>query len=163
MELFEQKIIDSIRDHLLHNQQTLAVAESVTSGLLQLSMSAADKALYFFQGGITAYNLGQKARHLNVNPIQADSCHCVSERTSIEMAQNVCKLFSSDWGIGITGFATPVPESGKKMFAWFAIVHQGNLVASEKIEPSRKTPFDVQLEFCHLTLKKLNELLSANT
>ena len=78
-----------------------------------------------FQGGLTVYNLGQKCRHLGVNPIQALECNCVSDKVAVEMAISVCKLFTSDWGIAITGYSTPVPESDNKLFAYFAIAFQG--------------------------------------
>jgi PncC family amidohydrolase len=95
---------------LYERQQTVAVAESVTSGQLQTFLSLPDHAMDFFQGGITAYNLGQKTKHLNVDPIHAFACNCVSEKIAETMARNVMTQFNSDWGIGITGYASPVPE-----------------------------------------------------
>src|SRR4051794_20552902 len=106
---FEKNLINRIKDLLIQRHQTISVAESVTAGLLQLSLSSAENALDFFQGGITAYNLGQKARHLHIDPIYALSCNCVSDRIADMLALNVCDLFSSDWGIGITGYASAVP------------------------------------------------------
>lgn len=69
--LYNMSAINSIRDYVLENKQTLAVAESVTSGHLQAAISVAENASSFFQGGITAYNLGQKCRHLNIEPLHA--------------------------------------------------------------------------------------------
>lgn len=52
---------DPVRDHiktiLIERKQTVAVAESVTAGLLQVRLSLAENAREFFQGGITAYNV----------------------------------------------------------------------------------------------------------
>src|SRR4051812_38795900 len=109
--MFNLSVINSLKDALLAKQETISVAESVTSGLLQAAFSSAEKAMQIFQGGITTYNLGQKYRHLLVDPIHASACNCVSERVAQEMALHVCELFSSNWGIGITGYASPVPES----------------------------------------------------
>jgi nicotinamide-nucleotide amidase len=61
-------IIQSIGNILIERQQTVAVAESVTSGHIQSTLSTAADAARFFQGGITTYNLGQKSRHLHVEP-----------------------------------------------------------------------------------------------
>ena len=132
-QFFNSALIQKIRDGLIARQETIAVAESVTSGLLQLALSQAENAAEFYQGGITAYNLGQKSRHLIVEPIHALAFNSVSEKVAQEMALNVCSLFSSDWGMGITGYASPVPESENKLFAWYAIAHQDSIVVSKKI------------------------------
>jgi len=63
-----KKPLEHIKDYMLQHFETLAVAESVTSGHLQAAFSSADQATNFFQGGITAYNVGQKARQLCYKP-----------------------------------------------------------------------------------------------
>lgn len=129
----DQKTADFIRGQLLKNQETIAVAESVTGGLLQSAFASMQFALQFFQGGITVYNLGQKVKHLHIDPIYAQSCNCVSERIAKEMALNVCKAFHSTYGLGITGYDTPVPESGNRVFAYYAIAKNGTIVLFKKL------------------------------
>ncbi len=116
--MFDETVLHQIKDQLIRKNQTIAVAESVTAGLLQLALASAEEAVRFFQGGITAYNLGQKYKHLNVEPVHAELCNCVDRVVAVEMARNVTDLFRSDWGIAITGYATPVPESGHQLFAF---------------------------------------------
>src|SRR3982751_949315 len=108
--------INSVRDYMLLHNETIAVAESVTSGLLQAAFSQPGNAANFFQGGLTAYNLGQKFKHLNVEPIHAENCDCVSQIVADQMAKSVADHFQSDWGIGVTGYSTPVPESKNKLY-----------------------------------------------
>src|SRR5690349_20740357 len=105
----DSSLLDNIGQLLLSRQQTIAIAESVTAGLLQFHLSTATDAAKFFHGGITAYNVAQKFKHLDVEPIHALSCNCVSQKVADEMAMNVSHNFNSDWGIAITGYATPVP------------------------------------------------------
>jgi len=154
-QLFNNGIIQKIRDSLISRQETIAVAESVTSGLLQFALSQAENATEFYQGGITAYNLGQKSRHLNIEPIHALSLNSVSEKVAGEMALNVCSFFTSDWGIGITGYASPVPESENKLFAWYAIAWQDSIVISKKITPKKDEPFRIQQIYVTDVLKHL--------
>ena len=154
-QFFNSAVIQKIRDGLISRQETIAVAESVTSGLLQLALSQAENAAEFYQGGITAYNLGQKSRHLIVEPIHALSVNSVSEKVAGEMALNVCSLFSSDWGIGITGYASPVPESENKLFAWYVIAHHDRIVVSKKISPKKDEPFRIQQRYVTDVLKNL--------
>ena len=160
--LFNSKLINAIRKLLIERNETISVAESVTSGMLQLAFSTADNAIYFYQGGITTYNLGQKTRHLNIDPIYAKDCNCVSEKTVSEMALNVCKLFSSDWGIAVTGYASPVPESGNKLFAWYALAYHGEVIVIQKITLKNGNPFEIQLSYCSKILHSLHQLLNKN-
>src|ERR1700749_2919465 len=99
-DFFNKEALEVIGKKLLAQKETLATAESVTSGLLQAAVCTIPDASSFFQGGITAYNLYQKTRHLNINIGHALTCNCVSEKVSSEMARNVCALFSSHWGVG---------------------------------------------------------------
>src|ERR1700694_242986 len=144
-ELFDTGIINAIKDVLLMRKETLAVGESVTSGLLQSAFSQAEDAMKFFQGVLTPYTLGRKSRHLNIEPIHALSCNCVSDKVASGMALNSCLLFNSDWGLGITGFASPVPESGNEVFAWYAIAYRNELVLRKKLEAAKGEPLEVQL------------------
>ena len=114
--VYDEKSLGLIRDRLISSQQTLAVAESVSAGHLQAAFSAAPDANCFFQGGITTYNLGQKTRLLDVEPIHALACDCVSQEVTEQMARKICALFLSNYGIAITGYATPCPKKELKRF-----------------------------------------------
>jgi nicotinamide-nucleotide amidase len=158
--MYDQQIIAQIKDHMLGNHQTVSVAESVTSGHLQVALSSAENASKFFQGGITTYNLGQKSRHLKVEPIHAEACNCVSEKVAAEMALHVANLFSSDWGIGITGYAAPVPECNiDELFAYYAISHQGKLVDQNLVYAEKAEPIKVQIFYVDKILTAFNELI----
>ena len=152
-------IIQSIGNILIERQQSIAVAESVTSGNIQLELSTATDASKFFQGGITAYNLGQKTRHLHVDPISATACNCVAEHVDNEMALGVCRLFISDWGLSITGYASKVPESDNDLFAYYAIAYAGKIMQSGKIEPPDGKPAEIQSFYAKELLKELETLL----
>ena len=151
---------DIIKRHLVSNQETIAVAESVTAGQLQFQLSQATGAEEFFQGGITTYKIGQKCALLHVEPIHAKASNCVSERVAGQMALNVCNIFGSDWGIGITGYATPVPESGNKLYCFFAIAYRGDIKHAGKLTPSKSSPAKVQEMYAEKTLKALAELVA---
>ena len=57
---------------------TLAVAESLTCGNVQAHIGRVSGASNFFLGGITAYTLAQKVRHLGVDHDRAAVANCVS-------------------------------------------------------------------------------------
>lgn len=82
--LFDNKA-NEVAKVLIEKNETVAVAESVTSGYLQALISSALNAEQFYQGGITAYNIGQKDRHLSIEPVAAKNCNCVSEEVAKQM------------------------------------------------------------------------------
>jgi nicotinamide-nucleotide amidase len=104
---------------------TLAVAESVTSGRLQARIGAISGASHFFLGGITAYNLDEKVRHLGVNRETAAAVNCVSAEVAAQMARGSCELFGSDLALATTGYAEPSVEwNVPHPFAWYALAHR---------------------------------------
>ncbi len=121
--MYNVEIITAIKDHLINHKQTISVAESVSSGHLQAAFSIAKDASKFFQGGITAYNIGQKTKQLNVEPTCALECNCVSKSVAKEMAIGVADLFMSTYAISLTGYAAPEPEQNIEMpFTFYCIV-----------------------------------------
>jgi nicotinamide-nucleotide amidase len=130
--LFDNKA-NTIRSLLAERHETLAVAESVTAGYVQAILSSAEEATFFFQGGITTYNLGQKCKHLQIDPIEALKSNCVSAKVALQMSIGVQKLFMSDYGISITGYAAPLPEKGiHDIFAFVAATYKGEVLTLEK-------------------------------
>jgi len=148
--------LEIIRKKLLSKNETLGVAESVTAGNLQAAFSLAKGATEFFHGGLTAYNMGQKARHLHIDPILGEKTNCVSDKVVQGMALGACRFFSSNWGIGITGYAAPVPawHVNNKLFAWVSIAHNETIVLTQKIETPKK-PMDVVQQFYVKTVIEL--------
>jgi len=159
MKLFQEDDLKNIGKLLIEKNQTVAVAESVTSGLLQFAFGSIENASQFFHGGITAYNIGQKYKHLAVEPIHALSVNCVSQNVSNEMALQVTNLFKSNWGISITGYSSPAVESGNKLFAYYSIAFNNVLLQSDKLSASSNDPFEVQLFYVSTILKEIKKLL----
>ena len=156
------RAVNKARDFLIKNKQTIAVAESVTSGNIQAALARAKDASKFFQGGITAYNIGQKTRHLGIDPIHALECNCVSDIIAQQMAKKICDLFLADFGIGITGFASLAPEENiHELFAYISITHKDKLLITQKITPRKLTPYQVQLFYTNEAIKMLNSVMTA--
>ena len=115
---------DGLRRPLLLREPrlTLAVAESLTCGNLQSHIGRISGASNFFLGGITAYSLEQKVKHLGVDQALANECNCVSAVMAEQMARGAATLFGADIALATTGYAEPSPEQGVVVpFAWWAI------------------------------------------
>jgi nicotinamide-nucleotide amidase len=160
--MFDNNAIADMGKYLQGTGHTLAVAESVTAGLLQVSISTAMDAMKFFQGGITTYNIGQKTRHLGIDPIQALACNCVSRETAEDMALGVCKLFTAHWGIAVTGYATPVPESGNSLFAYAAFAHNGRIIYDFRMDEKPASPLEVQYNYVNRITRQFVLLAAKN-
>jgi PncC family amidohydrolase len=157
--LYDENVVNTIKDILSQRKQTIAVAESVTAGHLQAALSSAIEASQFFQGGITAYNLGQKCRHLQVDPITAEGCDCVSEEVARTMALHVNTLFTSHYSIAITGYAAKMPEKGmNELFAWYAIAFNNRLICSERLSTGKER-VEAQVDYTKQVLQKFLETL----
>ena len=160
---FYIKLANEAGQLLKKSDQTIAVAESVTAGQLQVSLSLADQAMDFFQGGITAYNLGQKSKHLGIDPINALCNDCVSEPIASKMASAVAALFNCNWGIGITGYASPVPEKNiEELFACYALTRDGVVLECKTIGAERMEPLAVRQFDTHHILGRLVHFLNNN-
>jgi nicotinamide-nucleotide amidase len=157
--LYDQDVINHIKDLLTTKKLTLSVAESATAGHLQAAFSSATEAAKFFQGGITAYNAGQKTKHLNIEPIAALEDDCVTEKVACEMALQANKMFISDYSIAITGYATKMPEKGlNDLFAFFAIAFKKEVVVVKKIT-TNKERVEAQIDYTMQVIKEFEKLL----
>ncbi len=106
-------------------RRTLAVAESLTCGRVQARIGMISGASEFFLGGITAYSLAQKVRHLGVARAEAEAVNCVSAAVAEQMARGVCALFGSELGVATTGYAEPSADwNVAEPFAWWAVAHR---------------------------------------
>ena len=108
---------------------TLAVAESVTCGLVQARIGAVSGASEYFLGGVTAYSLEQKVKLLGVDRAHAKRVNCVSREVAEQMARGACALFGSDLAVATTGYAEPFNSAQggpsthgmQAPFAWWAL------------------------------------------
>jgi nicotinamide-nucleotide amidase len=160
--IYNESTINAIKDIMVNKEETIAVAESVTAGHLQAAFSAGIEASKYFQGGITAYNLGQKARHLNVDPIFGNKVNCVAGKIADTMAIEVSKMFLSDYGVGITGYASIVPECEKEgIFAFFSLLYKGDIIKNGRITCIEKHPHEVQVDYTKQVIEEFYNALAA--
>lgn len=87
--------------------QTLAVAESCTGGLLGQRLTADAGASDYFLGGVIAYSNAAKQSLLGVPASTLDRWGAVSASTAIVMAAGVRLQFGASWGVSVTGIAGP--------------------------------------------------------
>lgn len=82
--------------------QTVAVAESLTGGMLAEMLTVAPGASAVFRGGVVTYASEVKHDLLGVDAERVISAECASQ-----MASGVRRLMGSDWALATTGVAGP--------------------------------------------------------
>ncbi|MDB5200594.1 MAG: CinA domain protein [Ferruginibacter sp.] len=154
--MFDKDLVAEVGASLFRRLDTLAVAESVTAGLLQAAMASAENASIFFQGGITVYNARQKYLHLDVDIHDALSSNSVSDAIAQKMALQAAKIFRSDWGIGITGYASALPgHDMDPLFANFAMSYKNEIIRAGVLTAHETEPAEVQTLYVNQVLAEL--------
>jgi len=101
--------------------ETLAVAESLTGGLLAAAIVDVPGASAVFRGGIVAYATDLKARLVGV-PEDALRNGAVAPEVAAALARGARERCGADWGLGTTGVAGPDPQDGQPVGTVFVAV-----------------------------------------
>ena len=144
-ETMESAVLDALRQR----GWTLALAESLTGGLIGSRLTAVPGASDVFRGGLVSYASDVKFDLLDVpeGPV-------VSEEAVTAMAQGAAKLLDADCAIAVTGVAGPDPLDGEDPgTVWMATLVNGEVEATKV-----KFPFDRERTRQFTTVSILNNL-----
>ncbi|MFC7218649.1 CinA family protein [Streptomyces polyrhachis] len=92
---------------------SLAVAESLTGGLLAGALTSVPGASRTFRGSITAYATDLKRDLLGVPGELLADRGAVDGEVARQMAAGVRWRLGADWGLSTTGVAGPEPQDGQ--------------------------------------------------
>ncbi|NBM17420.1 nicotinamide-nucleotide amidohydrolase family protein [Streptomyces sp. GC420] len=98
---------------LTERGQTLAVAESLTGGLVAAELTSVPGASKAFRGSVTAYATPLKERLLGVDGGLLAARGAVDAEVARQMAAGVRTALGADWGLATTGVAGPDPQDGQ--------------------------------------------------
>jgi PncC family amidohydrolase len=102
-----------VHDLLLASGATIAVAESLTGGLLGAELTSVPGSSATFLGGITAYASAAKTSLLGVSADLLALHGAVHPDVAAAMAHGVRARFGSTYAVGLTGVAGPDPQDGQ--------------------------------------------------
>jgi nicotinamide-nucleotide amidase len=103
----------SIVSRLAELGQTLAIAESLTGGMLAARITSVAGASRVFLGGIVAYSWAAKQSLLGVAAESLAAHGAVSELVAREMAEGVRSKLGATYALATTGNAGPTGEDDK--------------------------------------------------
>lgn len=102
-----------VQSALLRHGQTVAIAESLTGGLVAAALTDVPGASDVVRGGVVAYVNEVKAGVLAVPPSLLEEHGAVSAPCAEAMARGARALLGADWGLSTTGVAGPGPAEGR--------------------------------------------------
>ncbi|MFC1517360.1 CinA family protein [Candidatus Margulisiibacteriota bacterium] len=120
----EEKVANLLKKH----NHTVAVAESLTGGLISSRLTRMPGSSDFFVGGVVAYHTLVKVQQVGVDPKLIAKHGVVSEEVAMAMAEGIRSRLKTDIGLAATGVAGPDPLPGVPV----GTVWLGMSVAGEK-------------------------------
>ncbi|MFC4467523.1 CinA family protein [Streptomyces xiangluensis] len=102
--------------------ETLAVAESLTGGLVAAEITAVPGASKAFRGSVTSYATDVKQDLLGVDATLLEQRGAVDPQVAAQMAVGVRKVLGADWGLATTGVAGPETQDGQPVGTVFIAV-----------------------------------------
>ena len=107
---------------LVERHQTVAVAESLTGGLLAATLVEIPGVSAVFRGGLVVYATELKHTLAGVPQRLLDERGPVDPEVALALARGVRQRCGSDWGLATTGVAGPDPQDGKPVGTVFVAV-----------------------------------------
>lgn len=99
---------------LRESGHTIAVAESLTGGLVGSLLTDVSGSSDYFDRGVVAYSNEAKQTHLAVSREALDAHGAVSAPVAREMAAGVRDVAGTTWGLSTTGIAGPTGGTDEK-------------------------------------------------
>jgi nicotinamide-nucleotide amidase len=158
--LGEGNLEDAVLDQLKARGQTLAVAESMTGGLLASRLTAIPGASQVFLGGATVYSVAAKAALLGLDPAWLREVGTVSEACAQAMAEAARLRLEATWALAICGNAGPGSEGHAAVGAVFIALSgsSGTVVRAFTLAGDRA---EIQLRSAAMALDLLRRALAS--
>lgn len=78
------------------------------------------------------------------------------------MAIEVSKMFLSDYGVGITGYASIVPECEEEgIFAFYSLSYKNEIIKNGRITCIKKHPHQVQVDYAKQVIEQFYKVIAA--
>jgi PncC family amidohydrolase len=119
---------------------TVAVAESLTGGLLVAALVGVPGASKVVRGGVVAYMTDLKATLLDVDPDLLARAGAVDRDVALAMARGAARRLGADYGVATTGVAGPDPQDGHPVgevwVATYDAATGGGVVSALALDPA---------------------------
>ncbi len=113
---------------LMEKNQTLALAESCTGGLISHRITRIAGSSAYYYGGAVTYSNEAKVKFLGVKPATLEKYGAVSEQTALEMSRGIREKTGASVGLSVTGIAGPSGGTPEKPVGtvWISLAQRNN-------------------------------------
>jgi nicotinamide-nucleotide amidase len=123
------RLAGEVSDEARRRGLTVAVAESLTGGMVATALAAAEAAAEWFRGSLVAYSSEVKHELLGVpdGPV-------VSAEAAEAMAAGVRRLLAADVAVAVTGSGGPSAQDGQDPGTVYVAVDDGSGVRVRRLD-----------------------------
>ncbi|KNB51363.1 CinA family protein [Streptomyces caatingaensis] len=151
-----------VLEALVARGRSVAVAESLTGGLVAAALTAVPGASRVVRGSVTAYATDVKRDVLGVDGALLAVRGAVDAEVARQMARGVRALLGADWGLATTGVAGPAPQDGQPVGTVFVAA-----AGPQEVCAARRLSLDgdresIRTESVRAVLALLHDELTAN-
>ncbi|GBR77558.1 competence-damaged protein CinA [Candidatus Termititenax dinenymphae] len=107
----EQRVYETLKQHKI----LIAVAESLTGGLISSMLTSWPGSSEYFVGGAVCYTPRAKIIQTGIDPKVIAEYGIVSGGTALGLARGISQRLFTQLGLGITGVAGPEVHGGRKV------------------------------------------------
>ncbi|GAA1681132.1 CinA family protein [Fodinicola feengrottensis] len=129
------ELASQVHKRLTASGQTLAVAESLTGGLLAATIVEVPGVSGTFRGGLVVYATDLKATLAGVSLDLLAERGPVDPEVARQLAAGVAGKCGSDWGLATTGVAGPGPNDGHPAGeVWLGLAGPGGRLVARQLQ-----------------------------
>lgn len=155
-------IEERVGRHLTERGESLAVAESLTGGLVASTITDVPGSSAYLLEGVVTYANVSKIERLGVSEDTLIAHGAVSEEVACEMAEGIRSVLGADWGISTTGIAGPTGDTEDKPLGlvYYAVASDAGTKVRRSVFPGSRQ--EVKLASTQAVLTLLLEALEGN-
>jgi nicotinamide-nucleotide amidase len=109
---FAEGTVEAVIASLKERGETVAVAESLTAGLVCATLTSVPGASAVVRGGFVVYATDLKWGLAGVDPELLAARGAVDPDVAVQLATGARDRCGATWGLGLTGVAGPDPQDG---------------------------------------------------
>ncbi|MDS1271690.1 CinA family protein [Lipingzhangella sp. LS1_29] len=154
-----QALVTRTATEMQRLRATLAVAESLTGGLIGARLTQRSGASAYFRGAVVCYATEVKERVLGVSPHLLATRGAVDPMVAQALALGVRQVLTAGYGLAVTGVAGPDPQDGVAPGTVYVAVCDPEGEVSSVTVAARGNREDVREQAVHAALELLVTVL----
>ena len=151
--------LDRLMTLCKQHQLTIATGESCTGGILGGILTYLPGSSSVYLGGVNAYSNQTKRQLLGIPTLTIEKHGAVSKQVAEAMARGARDLFSSTYGIAVTGIAGPDGGTPTKPVGTIWLAWAGDTFVESKVLNLRGDRHENRSETCLVAIESLSQLI----